>query len=270
MTDRKTWKCALSVGFEAMNESSLRSLAADGIHEVELSSGNLAPFDKADFIHSTELMVKNARMCGVNISSVHLPFSPFGDIDPASFDAEKRNFTVKVQSELLKAAGGAGIKIAVIHPSGEPYADNERAERLKAATDTIARISDAAHGAGVTLALENLPRTCLCRTHDEMSIFLDAIPELKVCFDMNHSLTEQNIDYISAVSDRIVTLHVSDYDRIDERHWLPGKGVNDWDKIISLLEEKNYSGRWLYELRGGEGTYSEVYENYRRLILNEM
>ena len=100
-----------------------------------------------------------------------------------------------------------------------------------------------------------------------MAQFLDSIPRLRVCFDMNHSLTEQNEDYIAAAADKIVTLHVSDYDRVDERHWLPGKGVNDWEKLISLLEEKNYCGRWLYELRGGEAEYSEVYENYRELLL---
>lgn len=267
MTDRKTWKCALSVGCDAMNENSFRELAEIGIHELELSSGSPAPFyDKLDFTHKADNLVKTAQACGVNISSVHLPFSPFGEIDPASGDAAKRDYAVKIQTELLKAAGDAGIGIAVIHPSGEPYRDEEREERLEWAIDTIARISDAAHNAGVVLALENLPRTCLCRTHDEMSRFLCAIPELRVCFDMNHSLTEQNTEYISAVADKIVTLHVSDYDRVDERHWLPGKGVNNWDEIISLLEEKNYSGRWLYELRSGEGEYRDVYENYRRLL----
>lgn len=268
MTDRREWKCALSVGWGAMNEKSFCDLRENGICELELSSGDLAPFyDKLDFVHRAGEITKTAKSCGVNISSVHLPFAPFGEIDPASLDPAKRDYAVRVQSELLHAAGEGGIGIAVIHPSGEPYREDERAERMKAAVETIAKIEEAAYESGVTLALENLPRTCLCRTHDEMAQFLDSIPRLRVCFDMNHSLTEQNEDYIAAAADKIVTLHVSDYDRVDERHWLPGKGVNDWEKLISLLEEKNYCGRWLYELRGGEAEYSEVYENYRELLL---
>lgn len=268
MTERKNWKCALSVPPRTMNEQSLSSLAENGITEVELSSGALSPFyQELDFLHKSKETVALAKSCGVNISSVHLPFSPFSEIDPAVLNKEQRKKIVEIQSELLYAAGDAGIKIAVIHPSGEPYREEERSERINAALETISAVTEAAERAGVTLALENLPRTCLCRTHDEMLKFLEAIPALRVCFDMNHNLSEANEDYIEAVADRIVTVHVSDYDRVDERHWLPMKGVNNWESIISLLEKHNYNGRWLYELREGEGTYAEVYENYRRLIL---
>lgn len=266
MTDRKNWKCALSVGFNSMNKESLSSLSECGIHEIELSSGYLAPFYDNDFIHRAGEFKSLARECGVNLSSVHLPFGPFSEIDPCDSDKAKRDNIVRIQSELIRAAGENGIGIAVIHPSGEPYRDDEREERVKYAIDTISRICETAVHSGVALALENLPRTCLCRTHDEMVAFLEAIPDLKVCFDCNHSLTEQNEDYILAVADRIVTLHVSDYDRVDEKHWLPMKGVNDWEKIISLLEESDYNGRWLYELRADAGTYAEIYENYRRLM----
>ena len=119
MTDRREWKCALSVGWGAMNEKSFCELRDSGICELELSSGDLAPFyDKLDFVHRAGEITKTAKSCGVNISSVHLPFAPFGEIDPASLDPAKRDYAVRVQSELLHAAGEGGIGIAVIHPSG--------------------------------------------------------------------------------------------------------------------------------------------------------
>ena len=171
---------------------------------------------------------------------------------------------VQNQSELLAAAGDAGVGLAVIHPSGEPYAEADRPARLAAAIDTIGKINEAAERAGVTLCLENLPRTCLCRTSDEMLRFLEAIPALRVVFDTNHSLTQPNVAYIRAVGDKIVTLHVSDYDFIDEKHWLPLEGKNDWPAILKALEEVNYAGRFLYELRAGY-TYAQIAENYRTL-----
>lgn len=266
MSERKDWVCALSVGPAAMNDAELTALHDSGIREVELSSGNITPFyEVLDFTHKSKEIAALAHSHGVNISSVHLPFAPFSELDPASLDAEVRKNIAARQTELIRAAGEAGIKIAVIHPSGEPYKDEERGERLDIAIDVIGGLAENAEKEGVCLALENLPRTCLCRIHDEMKKFLDAIPGLRVCFDTNHSLTEDNAEYIAAVTDKIVTLHISDYDFADERHWLPGRGKNDWERIISALESANYRGRWLYELRGGEGTYAEIFENYKKL-----
>ncbi|MBQ6018645.1 MAG: sugar phosphate isomerase/epimerase [Clostridia bacterium] len=266
MTNRKSWPLALSVGPGAMNARTLDALARVGINQIELSSGDIAPFyDALDFPHQAAHIVSLARERGVEISSLHLPFSPFSEIDPASFEPEVRRFVVEKQSELLRACGGAGIGLAVIHPSGEPYPETERADRLDAAVDTIGRLCGVAAESGVTLCLENLPRTCLCRASDEMLRFLRDIPALRVVFDTNHSLTEDNAHYIRAVGEKIVTLHVSDYDFIDEKHWLPLEGKNDWEAILSALEEVGYAGRFLYELRSGY-TYEQIAENYRRLI----
>jgi sugar phosphate isomerase/epimerase len=98
-----------------------------------------------------------------------------------------------------------------------------------------------------------------------MQIFLDRIPDLRVCFDTNHCLIEDNCDYIRAVGPKIVTLHVSDYDFTDEKHWIPGEGKNDWEGIIRTLEEADYSGRFLYET-GGAAKCREIYANYKSLM----
>jgi sugar phosphate isomerase/epimerase len=53
------------------------------------------------------------------------------------------------------------------------------------------------------------------------------------------------------VGEKIVTLHVSDYDGIDERHWLPGEGCIDWQALRAALCEVGYDGVWMYELSFG-------------------
>ena len=265
MTNRKDWPLALSVGPAAMNARDLDALREAGILNVELSSGQVSPFfDVLDLPHRAGELVTLARDHGVEIGSVHLPFAPFEEIDPASFDPAVRRHAVELQTLLLEACGAAGVPLAVIHPSGEPYPENERADRMSAAADTLGRISEAAKRNGVTLCLENLPRTCLCRTSDEMRFFLRTLPDLGVVFDTNHSLTEDNVRYIRAVGEKILTLHVSDYDFADEKHWLPLEGKNDWPGILSALEETGYAGRFLYELNAGH-TYAGIAENYRRL-----
>ncbi len=267
MTNRKNWPAALSVGPSAMNAESFTALANAGIHQIELSSGAVEPYYKVlDYPRRAAEISALARENGVTISSIHLPFGPFANLDPATGDPEIRRDIIKKQTELISAAAEADIKIAVIHPSGEPYNDSEREVRLNNAVETLAPIAEYAHKAGVSLALENLPRTCLCRTHDEMLYVLSKIPTMKVCFDLNHSLLEKNVDYIRAVGDKIITIHVSDYDFIDERHLLPGRGLSNWEELISTLEEVNYSGRFLYELHDGQGTYEEIYANYKKLM----
>lgn len=269
MTKRTDWPLALSVGPGSVNAASFDAMAAAGICQIELSSGDIGPYyDALDFPNKAKEIVSLAREHGVTVSSLHLPFAPFAKLDPASPKPAVRRYAVERQSELLRACGDAGIPLAVIHPSGEPYLPRWRENRMACAIETIGKLCEAAAAAGVTLCLENLPRTCLCRTSDEMLRFLRAVPDLRVVFDTNHSLKEDNVHYIRAVGEKIVTLHVSDYDFIDERHRLPGEGKNDWEAILSALEEVGYAGRFLYELRSGY-TYEQIAENYRKLTGRE-
>jgi len=72
--------------------------------------------------------------------------------------------------------------------------------------------------------------------------------KLRACFDTNHLLNEKVTDFIKNVGDKIITTHISDYDFVNERHWLPGEGDIDWLELAKALEEINYNGVWLYEL----------------------
>ena len=188
------------------------------------------------------------RKYGVEPSSIHLPFSPFAELDPTVGDEAQRVQIAAYQSELLRAAADVGVPVAVIHPSGEPYRAFERGERMRCAVDTLQRIAQTAQDCGIRLAVENLPRTCLGNIHEEITLLTREIPGLYVCFDTNHSLRQPNPDVIRALGSRIITLHLSDYDMIDERHLLPFLGRNDWHAIMQALEETDYSGYLTFEV----------------------
>ena len=53
---------------------------------------------------------------------------------------------------------------------------------------------------------------------------------------------------VQKAGEYLITTHLSDYDRRDERHWMPGDGCIDWKELIQLLDEKQYEGRYLFEL----------------------
>lgn len=260
MTNRKNWLPAVSTDWKGTDTSSYRALASVGIHHIELSGGDREFWDELDFVHRAKQVVGDMRQNGVEPSSVHLPFAPFEELDPTIADESARERIARYQGELLRAVADVGIPIAVIHPSGEPYGAFERGDRMKCAADTLRRIAQTADECGIRLAIENLPRTCLGNIYEEIKLLTLEIPSLCVCFDTNHSLRQKNPDCIRALGGKIATLHLSDYDMIDERHLLPFLGRNDWHEIMLALEETDYNGYLTFEI-SSKGVLTE--ENLR-------
>lgn len=212
-----------------------------GIEAMEISLSK-KECDVFDFAQAKKLSMEY----GVRLWSFHLPFMPFNKIDISSPKLCRK--TVPYLCEMIKKGAFYGIKTFIIHPSGEPIDRSEREMRLITAMESLSVLSQTAAENGAVLAIENLPRTCLGRNSAEIMRLLQADGELRVCFDTNHLLCETHADFIKAVGDKIVTTHISDYDFIDEKHWLPGEGKVDWPSLAALLKKANYSGVWMYEL----------------------
>ncbi len=259
------WPIGVTVGLEENMQARMRDLEENGIRHIELSRGDPASF--SDFRERSREIFRVAAEHGVRVRSVHLPFAPFEAIDPASLDGDVRARWLSVESELLSVAAARGAELVVVHPSGEPYAEEKRAEHLSHAIESIGALCEIAKRGGVKLAVENLPRTCICRDCKEIKAMGRALPDIFFCFDANHSLVDQNVDIIRSMGERIIALHISDYDRVNERHWLPGLGVNDWQGIRAALEEVHYTGTWNYELRDSASIPAcEMVENHRAIF----
>ena len=67
---------------------------------------------------------------GVALWSLHLPFYPFDRIDISSTDHTLQRASIARLSELIKRSADIGIQKLIIHPSGEPIADEQRDDRL--------------------------------------------------------------------------------------------------------------------------------------------
>lgn len=248
MTNRKDWPLGVSTCWHEPGPELFRALSEEGIRYVEYSGRDMHFFEEKDFVHRAGEIVKDIQTYDIHVSSVHLPFLPYDKLDPTLADAEMQESLVAYQGDLLRASAEAGIPIAVVHPSGEPYGAFERAERMQYAAQALHRLATIAEQCGIKLAIENLPRTCLCNIHEEMTLLMREIPSLYACFDMNHSLRQSNPDFIRALGKRIITVHASDYDMIDERHLLPFLGRNNWHEIMKALEDADYSGIFTYEV----------------------
>lgn len=235
-----------SCGNKLKIESFFADCASNGIGKVEISCSakDMRTLDVGD-------TVGKAKENDVEIRSLHLPFMPFDEIDVSSTDEALRSSTLTLLEGYIRDGAANGIRHFIVHPSGEPIRDEDRAERMKRAKESLYTLAKTADECGAVIAVEDLPRTCLGRNSTEILGLLSVSPSLRCCFDTNHLLTEDPVAFIRAVGDKIVTTHVSDYDVIDEKHWLPGEGKLDWTSLINALKEVGYSGPWLYELGFG-------------------
>ncbi|MBE6812186.1 MAG: sugar phosphate isomerase/epimerase [Ruminococcaceae bacterium] len=234
-----------SVGLSSCSKELNEKLFADyrsaGITHMELSA-DAQDLAELDFNEVRE----SADRYGITLWSMHIPFSPFFFLDPS--DTEKQEVTLAYFRWCIKKGVGIGVHTFVVHPSAEPIEETDRARRLETAKQTLASLADFAKQFDAVIAVENLPRTCLGRDSKDILELLSAHPDLRCCYDTNHLLSEDAVEFIHAVGDKIITTHVSDYDFLNERHWLPGEGKVDWQKILSALREVGYKGPWLYEL----------------------
>ena len=231
------------VGKKALDADNLSKMKSEGIDAIEISLGR-----DLSLALDYERLAKDAKAAGIELWSFHLPFMPFGEIDVSSTDEEIRKSSVAMCADMIKKSTAIGIKKIVIHPSGEPIDEADRTSRIAAAKMSLAELCEAAALGGATLCVENLPRTCLGRDSSDILELLSADGRLRVCFDTNHLLEEDITHFIRAVGNKIATVHVSDYDRLNERHWLAGEGSIDWQTLYSELIEAGYSGVWMYEL----------------------
>ena len=265
-----TMKLALSMGAKNITCERLEACKLAGIEAIEVSEGSIIGADAVDFASVKAI----ADEYGITLWSFHLPFLPFETIDISH--PSLADYTVKYFCSLIDKASSIGIKTFVIHPSGEPIADSDRSMRLECAKNSLFALAEYAKSKGAVIAVEDLPRTCLGRNSSDILALTSAHPDLRVCFDTNHLLGEEIAHFISAVGEKIVTTHVSDYDFINERHWLPGEGKIDWAALKSKLFSVGYDGYWLYELglsgsnwtidRPRSLTYSDLSKNFNEIM----
>ena len=178
---------------------------------------------------------------GLKVWSCHLPFSRTAR-HLGTRSGSCANRTSLLMERMIRLASIFGPQRLVLHPSSEPIADEEREIRLQNSANSIGRLALSAKEIGAVLCIENLPRTCLGRDSGELMRLIADYPEVMVCFDSNHLLKEEHAHFFEAVGNRIGTIHASDYDRKDERHWLPGEGVIDWPDFLRRLQASGLQG----------------------------
>jgi len=244
-------------------------LVGTGISTIEVLSTGL--FDTERPRQSQDLLGRMLARTDARTATVHCAFG--GNLDLSSPDEPVRGAGVKMLSDSIALAAELQAPMVVVHASAEPIGAEERSGRLAQSRESLGQVSEMAARAGVRLAVELLPRTCIGNTPEELLELLTGLDEALygVCLDVNHFM-DRYAELPAAVhtlGDRLLTTHLSDYDGVDEKHWMPGDGVIDWAAFMRALGEIGYEGPFNYEAHPAgdtpEAKIADLEANFARL-----
>lgn len=222
--------------------------------------------EEEKLIARVEPLIKAVLDEGDYLWSIHLPFG--GGWDAAHFDEKCRADVICGYKRVIDLTAGFKPSVYVLHGCLEPVSDEEREARLLHSIESVKELNAYAAKYGAQVALEDLPRSCLGNCTAEMERMVRE-SGVKVCFDVNHLLTDSHEDFLNALENDIITTHLSDYDGEDERHWLPGQGVVPWKMIFERLENVGYKGPYLFELKkNGDVPYNaeEIITAFKKAV----
>lgn len=257
-TTTALWKKPMAADFKDAKQN--------GIEYVEVALNQCyRNVSEDEVIPRINAMKSKIDSAGVKVWSIHLPFSRTLDISVTNDEARKRN--VGIIAKMIKASAVFNPSKLVLHSSSEPIADSEREERIKNSIESVGILRKYAEEIGAQLCVENLPRTCLGNTPEELLRIIADYPEVGICFDTNHYLTGTPVYFAQTAGHRIGTLHISDYDGVNESHWIPGDGTIPWNELFTLIQEKGYKGIYMYEAmknkNGEKATAGQLAESFK-------
>ncbi|MBM3131261.1 MAG: sugar phosphate isomerase/epimerase [Chloroflexi bacterium] len=231
----------------------LRKIAASGFKWIEISSSefHLDPRRNPDVPAARNAL----RQMDLHVHALHTPFIGLKLGHPNR--ALKQEW-LRVVGASLEIGVEIGAPLAVIHVTddAQELTDEMYEASRQIVIEYIAELQIRAQALGIRLALENMVKSPNLRRRFGMTLaelsraFPD--PEIAFCLDTGHAMTNR-LDLateIRAAGKRLMTTHINSNDGVDDLHWLPTRGVLDWQKIKHLLMQSGYAGRYLLEVKG--------------------
>ncbi len=180
---------------------------------------------------------------GIKVNSFHLPFAREWSDIAETYEPDRVGF-VGWFKNIFKKLEKVNPRAFVLHPGGMNARDAEKSfEALCKSADELAESTN------VFVCIENMVKSKFFERKEQFIKFKNTVKKAKMVLDVNHLLHDRAEDILLELGgDCVKTLHISDYDFENERHWLPKEGKNDWMKIIATLEKIGYDGVFNYEV----------------------
>ncbi len=205
-------------------------------------------------------------------------------------DAEARRAEIEKEKKIIDVTARLGGRFCRVL-SGQRREDVSRADGVRWTVECIKSLLDYAAERNVVLNMENHYKDGYWHYPEfaqRLDVFLEIInqidsPWFGVNYDPSNAIIagEDPLQVLAAVKHRVVTMHASDRYLISGaleelksqdgtlgyakslKHGVIGQGLNDYDKIFSLLRSEGFDG-WI-SIEDGENGMEELHESVRFL-----
>ena len=235
-------------------EDAVLQLGAHGVPAAELFLNSFCEYEPA----FTAMLAERARAANLRIHSVH-PMSTQFEPQLFSLHPRQREDAFRIYERVLQAARTLGAACYVMHGAATLNGAAKNLELARIAP-IFSELDEMARAYGVTLALENVSWCLFCTpsfglrlrelTNDRMHFTLDIKQAVRSGFSPE--------DYMDAVGDRIVNVHLCDYERLENgafRWRMPTQGQCDFSALRAALLAHGYRGPAFVEV------YSDMYDD---------
>ena len=235
-------------------EDAVLQLGAHGVPAAELFLNSFCEYEPA----FTAMLAERARAANLRIHSVH-PMSTQFEPQLFSLHPRQREDAFRIYERVLQAARTLGASCYVMHGAATLNGAAKNLELARIAP-IFSELDEMARAYGVTLALENVSWCLFCTpsfglrlrelTKDRMHFTLDIKQAVRSGFSPE--------DYMDAVGDRIVNVHLCDYERLENgafRWRMPTQGQCDFSALRAALLAHGYRGPTFVEV------YSDMYDD---------
>lgn len=199
---------------------------------------------------------KEIALYNLDVVSVH-PFTSFAE-SFTIFGSYKRrvNDTIELYKHFFNFANEVGADILVLHGAklmhtvdGEDYFER------------FARLRDCGKEFGVIVSQENVVnfRSGSVDFVKRMNNYLSGDFALTLDWKQCRRAGESPLDFIDAVGENIVNVHISDGD-LNHDCLPPFEGQENIERIVNALKCKGYNGKYLIEL------YNDCFQNKEQII----
>lgn len=187
-----------------------------------------------------EQMPALVRDAGLFLENIHVPYE---DADDFWSDLESvRDKVVDRHLRWLNDCAALGIPVLLMHII------DRRFSRIpnKWGIESLSCLVQAAEDLGVKIAVENTGSV------DYVDFVLNELDSdhLRFCYDSSHDFIYSSNpgSILKRQGKRLAHLHLSDNDLQYDRHWLPGEGIIDWDRIGGIFPTDTYQGNITLEI----------------------
>ena len=228
-------------------DEAIRRIAAIGYDGVEI--GCAAPHAWPAYLSKERRAELRNLLEASGLQAVSLLPTPGGGpgFNPASPLPEEREATVRYYNEVIDLASDLGAK-KVLYIAGWQIFGTSRQQAWDRTKNCLDLIASHADKKGITIVVEpTAAATNLIETADDAMELMRSVARdnVKVMFDTLHALYRNEIpaDYVRAMRDDLVHIHVSDSNRV-----IPGEGRVDWIGLMQALNECGYDGYLTMEI----------------------